>query len=329
MRDEPDAGLLPNLFIPGAAKSGTSSLHRYLGQHPDIFMSEVKEPHYWTNDRRFPDFENYLKLFEKGAEQRYRGESSTGYMVFDHFIERVKQYVDDPRFIFVLRNPVDRAWSHYWWLRGTGFERSEFRNALRNDMDERPRQECALPGGNFRFYFQYGLYGKWMHRFYDHFQESRILVITSEQLARDARATVNRCYEFLGLKPAEELRLINANPTVILRNARFHAFAAKSFASDNHLKRWLAAFVPARFKKRFKRRVLQGTFARGRKDESYPAISAADRCWLRDLYRDDFQQLVRRTGYDFPEWGDFHLAPGETSNLPNGVREVDGVVDRK
>ena len=73
---------LPNLFIPGAGKSGTSSLHKYLNQHPDIYMSKNKEPHFFCHDDFNSKWEAYLQFYQEGIDKRYRGESSTGYMVF-------------------------------------------------------------------------------------------------------------------------------------------------------------------------------------------------------------------------------------------------------
>ena len=97
---------LPNLYIPGAGKSGTSSLHEYLGKHPEICMSTIKEPHFWTspNFKNYTkkDFNNYSKLFE-GENNSYRGESSTGYMCFSEFKPRIKKhYKSSPKFIFIL-----------------------------------------------------------------------------------------------------------------------------------------------------------------------------------------------------------------------------------
>ena len=141
---------LPNLFVPGAAKSGTSSLHEYLNQHPDIFMSNMKEPHFWTSPQKYGNFEWYSSLFEESSTKKYRGESSTGYMVFDHFLDRVTKYVEAPRFIFLLRNPIDRTYSHYRWLKGLGSEKLSFRSALEKDKDTLPSHANALREGNHK-----------------------------------------------------------------------------------------------------------------------------------------------------------------------------------
>ena len=139
----------PNFFLAGAGKSGTSSLHELLNHHPDISMSTVKEPHYWTN----PNFENftekdntaYSSLFNDDYNKKYLGESSTGYMLFPNFIERIKtHYEDAPKLIFILRNPITRCYSHYWWLKGIGSESKDGRRAFWKDCDIEPSHLTRL-----------------------------------------------------------------------------------------------------------------------------------------------------------------------------------------
>ena len=97
------SNIKPNLFIPGAGKSGSSSLHNYLKLHPDIYMSELKEPHFFSHDENYfskTQTEKYYELFKNGKKYKYRGESSTGYMVFPHVIDRIKMDKKKPKFIF-------------------------------------------------------------------------------------------------------------------------------------------------------------------------------------------------------------------------------------
>ena len=97
--------LKPNFFIPGAAKSGTTTLHDMLNTHPEISMSSVKEPGYWKN-KNFKEFgntemHNYQNLFDN--TKKFKGESSTAYMYYDSFINNVKNnYKEPPKFIFCL-----------------------------------------------------------------------------------------------------------------------------------------------------------------------------------------------------------------------------------
>ena len=114
---------LPNLLIVGAAKSGTTSLHNYLNQHPDIFMCSPKEPHFLINkeigkqriNKGIIDLKDYESLFGEKAHLKYRGESSVMYLSFPEIaIKNIKHYLDDDiKIIIMLRNPVERAYSGY------------------------------------------------------------------------------------------------------------------------------------------------------------------------------------------------------------------------
>ena len=114
---------LPNLLIVGAAKSGTTSLHNYLNQHPSVFMCSPKEPHFLISneigEQRIPkgvlNIEDYVSLFKGTSSKRYRGESSVMYLSFPEFaIKNIKKYLsNEVKIIIMLRNPVERAYSGY------------------------------------------------------------------------------------------------------------------------------------------------------------------------------------------------------------------------
>ena len=120
----------PNLFIIGAMKSGTSYLHQLLSEHPEIFMSEEKEPCYFVDPRqlkkRWPEMwekgywkseRNYLQLFQGAENYAVKGESSveyTSYPLLTGIPDRIKEFNQDSRFLYILRDPIERAVSHYW-----------------------------------------------------------------------------------------------------------------------------------------------------------------------------------------------------------------------
>ena len=218
----------PNLFIPGAAKSGTTSLHNLLNQHPEICMSSVKEPGYWKNEK-FKDFkniekENYLNLFMKSKHKIF-GESTTAYMYYDTFINNINSnYKVSPKFIFILRNPIDRFNSHFWWIKGLGLEKSNFQEALSKDQNNEFKAYNYYP----KYYFQFGLYAKWLKRFYNCFDRSNIKIITFENLVNNQLKTANSCFEFLGLKKLDTISNHTSNQTALLKNPQLYHFLNKS-----------------------------------------------------------------------------------------------------
>ncbi|MBT8268368.1 MAG: sulfotransferase domain-containing protein [Bacteroidia bacterium] len=301
----------PNLFVPGAGKSGTSALHEYLDQHPKIGMSSKKEPHYWTR----LDFESlsqeqhqtYLSLFPDKSELEFKGESSTGYMLFPNFIERIQhQYSEVPKFIFLLRNPIDRCYSHYWWLRGMGSEKLPFKEAVLADFDVEPSPKTKLAEANYKSYFQYGLYAKWLERFYTAFGKEKIKIICSEDLREDPLETLNDCFSFLGLEALDEIQRMDANPTVIHKHPFLFKWAKRIAFDQANIPDFLKRITPKAFKQKIKKDLIPTVEKYSSSDMSYPEINQEDRNWLGQLYADDVKKLKALTTLEFRRWRDFN-----------------------
>jgi hypothetical protein len=216
--------VLPNLIVAGAGKSGTSSLHLYLDQHPDIAMTSAKEPHFFSDpDRYAVGASFYDDLFSApAATARYRGESSTGYQIFPGVPERIHASVPDCRLLFVLRNPVDRALSHYRWLVGLGLETRGFRATFESDRDETPDPQNSR-AGNYGYIYQEGCYATNLDRFAAHFPAGQIELLISEQLRGDPLGCLNQCCRFLELEPFSAVTPIEANETAPQRHPRARA----------------------------------------------------------------------------------------------------------
>src|SRR5262245_18943620 len=102
----------------GAPRSGTTSLYEYLSPHPEVFMSPVKEPEFFSSCPSPPsaldaDLRRYLALFERAGDAKVRGEASTGYLAHPTAAIHVHRCVPDARLIAILRDPADRAHSHF------------------------------------------------------------------------------------------------------------------------------------------------------------------------------------------------------------------------
>lgn len=307
---EIEVNILPNLFIPGAGKSGTSTLHNLLNQHQDICMSEMKEPHFWTHPKfdtlNLDEFTQYNNLFEKG-EYKYYGESSTGYMCFPNFFKNIHNYYQQqPKFIFILRNPIDRIYSHYWWLKGMGSERNSLKKAVLNDFDVEPNQQLKLPEGGYKMYYQFGLYAKWIGRFYEEFDTSNILIITTEQLKERRLETLNSCFTFLSLTPLGELTPENTNETALLKFPALYKNVKKLAFNDYHIKKIIKPFFPKKVRTAINEKLHPAIYNLTKTKTQYPTISNYDREWLKDLYQEDVAKLRFITNKPFTEWPDFN-----------------------
>lgn len=204
----------PNTFIIGAPRSGTTSLHNYLGQHPDVFMSRLKEPRYFAykdelveyqgpadpvtfNQSTITDRDEYISLFREVNGESIVGETSPIYMYrADIAAENIQQAVDDPRFIAILRNPVDRAYSDFLnMVRLAREPLLDFETTLDRE-DERKKKNWSP----FYHYVKKGMYARQLRHYYDVFDRSQIKVLLFDDLVRDEQKMMNEIVDFLELE---------------------------------------------------------------------------------------------------------------------------------
>ena len=187
------------MVIPGAAKSGTSALHQALSLHPEICMSSEKEPHFFSIDSVYHkgrEFHN--SLFPQGDHFRFYGESSTGYMLSEKAIARISDTLGRPKIIMVLREPVDRAFSHYRWRFKLGLEKRDFLRAVtESGYGYDPEQ---LNGWGYASYLQFSRYSRYVPLWRDEFGDNNVHLIDSECLRRDLNGALKGCLSFLGVK---------------------------------------------------------------------------------------------------------------------------------
>jgi hypothetical protein len=228
-------------------------------------------------------------------------------MLFPNFIERVKANIGkEVKFIFVLRNPIDRLYSHYWYLKGLGSESLDFKDAVKQDKHIEPNMSKKLPEGKFKNYYQYGLYGKWLEKFYTNFDEHQIKIILFEDLKENPLEITNECFAFLGLHPLEQLNEIKSNPTVILKYPKLHTSILRFTQGSITSMKPLYKLVPRDLKTRIKKHTSNIIIKATKTSQTYPVLSEADRKWVQDLYVNDFKLLKTITGNDFKPWKDFN-----------------------
>lgn len=301
----------PNLFIPGAAKSGTSTLHDLLNQHPEISMSSTKEPFHIVHDHFDLNIEHfnskYEMLFDTNDSIKYRGDSSTAYMLFPNFIENTKKHLKfNKKFIFILRNPVDRIYSSYWYLKGLGSESLDFKQAILRDMNNEPTINSMLPEGKFKHYFQYGLYGKWLKKFYANFDSNDIKIVLFEELTENPLKTINDCFNFLNLSELDSIHEVKSNKTVILKHSYIHKHVLKITRGKVKFLKPISFLIPKGIKRYIKKNISDLIISKTKSNKRYPKLSAEERLWVMGLYKEDFLLLKNNTDVDFSKWPDFN-----------------------
>lgn len=198
----------PNFLIVGAAKAGTTSLAKYLGEHPDIFIPEQKELRFFVKDiinntniedpslkgilnSSVLDEAEYFKLFE--VPEKIAGEASVHYLYhFETAIANIKKYVGDVPIIIMLRNPVKRALSNYEYLYNSHKSSLEKEFSLESDRINKNFN-------SFWFYKQLGLYSTQVKAYLDSFTNVKIIIF--EEFIKDTKGQMNEIYKFLGVLP--------------------------------------------------------------------------------------------------------------------------------
>ncbi len=213
----------PNFFIPGAQKSGTTTLYQLLRQHPDCFLTECKEPQQLAT----PHYQRarYLQLFANAHQQRAVGDASTSYLVVPGVAERIRQeFGADLRFIFILRAPLERILSGYLHMYKRDHERRDWNRLfapLPEDeqaalAQEQAGCEAAEQAGEIvtaPYRAEYGAHRLWNFRYLHGTLYSRLIapylrlfgrerchITTLDQLQRDPAATLAAIFRFLGLE---------------------------------------------------------------------------------------------------------------------------------
>jgi sulfotransferase family protein len=281
----------PNLFLVGAAKAGTTSLYAALARHPEIYMSPMKEPHFFSRiqpaarwEAFFPhvsDEEEYLALFGGAADEPVVGEASTSYLWDREAAGRISRAVPQAKILIVLRDPVDRAYSHYRNDVREGMERRTFLEAL-----EAERRNGAGGWGASSLYIDCGRYAGQVARYLDRF-EGRVMALFFEDFVDDQAGVIAGVHEFLGVQPASGGPGERMNPGSQPRNRLSGAVLA-----SGRLRAVVRFTVPRGARARLRSALLR--------EAPTPPMEPAARGLLVEAYRPEIAPLERLLGRPVP-----------------------------
>lgn len=207
--------VLPDFVIIGAMRAGTSTLYRYLRYHPQTKGCPPDEVHFF--DRVYDKGVNWYRAhfpFEfqlkgKNGEKIFiTGEKTPRYLSDPYVPERVKKIIPEAKFIALLRNPIDRAYSHYQWSVRRGYETLSFEEALDveeerlQELEERVKKEelWRQPGYRWFSYKTRGKYAEQLKNWFKYFPREQFLIIKSEDFYQNSREVFMQVLEFLGLE---------------------------------------------------------------------------------------------------------------------------------
>jgi len=285
-------GTLPTFFIIGAAKTGTTSLHYYLDQHPEIQMSVNKEPNFFSGPEngipypsgRVSRLDEYEKLFDPNIYMR--GEASVGYTNYPRrkgVPERIKELVPEARFIYLVRDPVARAVSQYHYRVAVEGERRSLRGALGEISDP-----YSVYIGPSRYATQIDLYLR-------HFPLERMLVVDQSDLLADRRSTLRQIFAFLSVSEViDSSRFDEELNTMSEQRIYLPGYARLLGPVTPALVRWISPNV-----RRSVRRTIERTLMRTVKAST---LDDDLRGRLEELYAGEVQRLRALTGKTFSTW---------------------------
>ena len=208
---------LPEFIIGGAPRSGTTWLYELLDRHPDVYMAKpvAPEPKFFLRDDEYAKGLEYYsqKWFADADATKVAGEKSTDYLEGVNTAARIARDLPRVKLIFILREPVSRAYSNYLWSKMNGLETEDFPTALRlEDQRERelpPRLKFVRPFS----YFSRGLYADLLGPYLDRFMEQQLLIARFEDILERRWALAEAVHRFIGVtarqEDAEGLGVIN------------------------------------------------------------------------------------------------------------------------
>lgn len=278
---DPETRMLPNFLVIGATKSGTTALYDYLRQHPAIFMPALKEPRFFLYDgtedsARFPvrSLEDYAALFAEAAGATARGEATPQYLTAWAAMTRIHETLPGARLIAALRDPAERAFSIYLMnLRNRGHNRAiPFAEALDGDINLRRG------------------YAPYLGRWFELFGAEHLRIVLFEDIVRDAVATTQGLYGFLGVDPAHVPGFTGVvNPGGLPKRPLVHRVL-----SDKRLRETARRVLPA------------GLVERGREIRSENLekrrMTPAERAAAVAIFREDILRTQDLIGRDLSAW---------------------------
>ncbi len=309
----------PNFFLVGVVKGGTTSLHRYLDQHPEVYMSPVKETNFFARNQidtskfakdyahdvdvdlssylksdmsrtihiaHLENWEDYFTLFKNVTAEKAIGDASNSYLLYPGVAEEIYEYNPNARIIMMLRNPAERAFSQYLMNLKQGKILSE------NFIEEIERDDRVANkgwGANHQYLF-IGKYYEQLRRYYDVFPAEQIKVCLYDDYKVDPQAVMTDIFQFLKIDDSIEIDTSQKfNEAGVPKFKKLNYFINQSGVIS-----WAKRSLPQSWRGPFKRFMYSG--------KEIPTLQNAERAYLIDYYKNDIVNLQRLIGKDLGNW---------------------------
>lgn len=228
----------PNLFIVGAPKAGSSFLYEKLKVHPDLFFPATKELNYFSykdlkessyyKDFKIGDLIKYISLFKKGENCKYKVDASVSYFAYPDVVQRLYDFNPEAKIIIILRDPINRAFSHYLMDRRMGYAHRSFLEYIDNE---------EAFSSHYHQYIHNSFFSKNIATYREVFGKNQVMVMKLENLDND----ISKLFSFLGIKDLS--RTISSNEK-INANKEAKNFVAAFFQKNRGVTERLKLLIP-------------------------------------------------------------------------------------
>ncbi len=296
--------MYPNFIVIGPPKCASTSLHFYLGQHPEVFTTKIKETRFFSlhYDK---GMEFYARYFTEAGKAKAIGEATPSYSFLPFVADRIKQHFPDIKLILCLRNPLDRTFSSWLMQKGMGKEKLSLREAIEINLKQinyitlegEEGEKTWLAGiGNFsadetrlRTYIQGGKFAEILKSYYKRFDPKQIKILFIDDLKNDFDGTMSTLFRFLGVDD----NFIVPNKEIV--NFHFDRKANKVTNKFFGVKgtRFLIDLTPDFIKNRLKK---------AWKTKEPPKLEMEDRLYLWEIFKNDVAELEIMLSKDFSGW---------------------------
>ena len=284
----------PNFFIIGAPRCGTTSLYEYLKKTKQIFMSHVKEPNYFSK-ATIPDNyifapvrneKEYLKLFDGVTDEVAIGESTVHYLQDPIAPKLIHEKIPDCKFIISLRDPVERAYSHFLYYQSFGFEKRTFRKAIEDNIKN-------IDNISGKHYINGGLYFEQLQRYLEFFKKEQILIILFENLAKNTGHEITKIFDFL--KVSEKLP--KEIDTVFNQYSHTRSTLSDHILKSTFITKFSRKIIPEPLRIKLREDILT-------KKSTKPEMNESDRLFLQKFYSSSVNSLSEFLDMELP-WKNF------------------------
>lgn len=280
-----------NTFIVGAPKCATTSLYRYLNNHPDVFMSTPKEINYFSgdelkrqglyyNEKVISDFHDYENIFKDANEKKVIGEASVSYLFYPDVPKKIYKYNKYAKIIIVLRDPIERAFSHYLMDERLGYVHVNLSSIFENKSDY-PLY--------FQQYFELGLYYSQVARYFEEFGEDNVLVLLDSDLKEDINLVTHKLCVFLDVEYKDIFSGTKHNVYKEPKNRLI-----KLLYKTGALRRLFQKIMPRSIVVKIKNMIFSNA-AKPKLDKEFQSV-------LLDYYNDDIHHLQKLIHRDLSIW---------------------------